>query len=133
MQDVIRFLLDNKVFYLATADGDQPRVRPMGFVMEYKGKLCFSTNNKKDMFKQMKANPRVEISAAASDGQTLRITGSAGFLPSDRDARIKALETMPGLKNMYSADDGIFEIFYIEKALAVFSGRGGEKREVRIP
>jgi uncharacterized pyridoxamine 5'-phosphate oxidase family protein len=132
MQEIIKFLQDNRVFFLATAEGDQPRLRPMGFVMDYQGKLCLGTNNQKDMYKQMKANPKVEISAAAPDGQTLRITGLAGFLPG-RDAREKALEAMPVLKQMYSADDGLFEIFYIEKALAVFSTMRGEKRELRIP
>jgi uncharacterized pyridoxamine 5'-phosphate oxidase family protein len=132
MQEIIQFLLDNKVFFLATADGDQPRLRPMGFAMEYQGKLCLCTNNKKDMFKQMKANPKVEISSTAPDGKTLRITGSVGFL-SDKASREKALEVMPGLKHMYSADDGLFEIFYIEKALAVFSTMQGERKEVRIP
>jgi uncharacterized pyridoxamine 5'-phosphate oxidase family protein len=131
MREVIQFLLDNKVFFLATAEGDQPKVRPLGFVMEYDGKLCFCTNNRKDMFRQMKANPKVEICASAPDGQVLRITGKAGFL-SDRNARVKALELMLMLKGMYSADDGIFEIFCVEKAVAVFDNLQGDKREVRI-
>ncbi|MDR1175883.1 MAG: pyridoxamine 5'-phosphate oxidase family protein [Treponema sp.] len=124
MKEVIRFLNDCKVYYLATLDGDQPRVRPLGFVMEYDGKLSFCTNNKKDMFKQMKLNPRVEISTASSDGKTLRITGTVGFNPS-RAAREKALEIMPLLGNMYSVDDGMFEIFYIDQGSAVITDMTG--------
>jgi uncharacterized pyridoxamine 5'-phosphate oxidase family protein len=131
MEEVIQFLRDNRVFYLATAEGDQPRVRPMGFVMDYKGKLSLCTGNKKDMFKQMKANPKVEISAATADGRILRITGTVGFNPS-RDARVKALEIMPELKNLYTPDDGVFEVFHIEKGAAVFVEISGEKREIGL-
>jgi uncharacterized pyridoxamine 5'-phosphate oxidase family protein len=126
MKEVIQFLNDCKVYYLATLEGDQPRVRPLGFVMEYNGKLSFCTNNKKAMFKQMKLNPKVEISAASADGRTLRITGTVDFNPA-REAKEKALEIMPMLKNMYSVDDGIFEIFYIKKGSAVITSMAGLK------
>ncbi|GHT57408.1 NimC/NimA family protein [Spirochaetia bacterium] len=131
MQEIIKFLQDSKVFFLATADGDQPRVRPMGFVMEYEGKLTFSTNNKKDMYKQMKANPRVEISACSPEGKTLRLTGTVAF-NTGKAAKEKALEVMPGLKRMYSADDDIFTLFYYEKGTAVFSDMQGGKREIKL-
>jgi uncharacterized pyridoxamine 5'-phosphate oxidase family protein len=131
MEEIIKFLQDCKVFFLATAEGDQPRVRPMGFVMNYNGKLSFGTNNKKDMFKQMKANPKIEICASSQDGKWLRIYGSVAFNP-DRAAKEKALEIVPSLKNMYSADDGIFEIFHFEKAVAVFSDMQGGKKEITI-
>jgi uncharacterized pyridoxamine 5'-phosphate oxidase family protein len=130
MEEVIQFLRD-KVFYLATVEGDQPRLRPLGFVMDYKGKLSFCTSNKKEMFKQMRANPKVEIGAATADGKILRITGTVGFNPS-RDARVKALEIMPALKDMYAPDDGVFEIFHIEQGAAVFIEISGEKREISL-
>jgi uncharacterized pyridoxamine 5'-phosphate oxidase family protein len=131
MEDIIQFLQKTQVFYLATVEGNQPRVRPMGFVMNYGGKLSFCTNNKKDMFKQIQANPKIEICAGAPDGKWLRICGTVVFNP-DRAAKEKALEIMPPLKNMYSADDGIFEIFHFEKASAVFSDMQGGKRDVAI-
>ena len=131
MEEVLKFLQDAKTFYLASVEKDQPRVRPMGFVMIYDGKICFSTNNKKEMFKQMKANPKIEICASTPDGKWLRISGGVVF-NSDRAAREKALETMPVLKNMYSAADGIFEIFHFENAHAVFSDMQGGKKEVKI-
>ncbi|MDR2133838.1 MAG: pyridoxamine 5'-phosphate oxidase family protein [Treponema sp.] len=131
MEEVLKFLQENKVFYLATLDGNQPRVRPMGFVMIYEGRLCFCTNNKKEMFKQMKACPRIEICACAPDGRYLRVSGSTAFNPA-RAAKEKALEINPHLKTMYSADDGIFEIFHFEEATAVFADMQGNRREVRI-
>jgi uncharacterized pyridoxamine 5'-phosphate oxidase family protein len=129
MQEVIKFLRDNKVFFLATIDGDQARVRPMGFVMEYQGKLTLCTNNKKPMYQQMKANPRIEISATSADGQTLRVFGKVVFVTS-KDSKEKALEIAPQLKGMYSAEDNTFEIFSFDGATAVFSDMKGGKREL---
>jgi uncharacterized pyridoxamine 5'-phosphate oxidase family protein len=131
MEEIIKFLTDNKVFYLATVDGDQARVRPMGFVMNYEGKLSFCTNNKKDMYRQMKARPNIEICAASPEGKTLRVTGKAVFNPA-REAKVKALEIRPNLKGMYSADDGVFEVFYFESGVATFSDMQGNKREVKL-
>ena len=79
MKEVMDFLKTNKVFYLATTSGDQPHVRPMGFVMEYDGKLAFGTSNQKDMYKQLTANPNVEICCVAANYDTLRICGKAVF------------------------------------------------------
>jgi len=131
MEEVLKFLQDARTFYLATVEKEQPRVRPMGFVMIYEGKLSFTTNNKKDMYRQMKANPKIEICACTSDGKWLRICGNVVFNP-DRAAKEKALEIMPSLKRMYSPDDGIFEIFHFENAHAVFSDMQGGKKEVKI-
>ncbi len=122
---------ENPIFFLATTDGDQPRVRPFGFVMEFEKKLCFGTSNQKDVFKQMKANPKVELSASSTDGRWLRLAGTVSFIP-DKKAKEKALEVMPALKNMYSADDGIFEIFAIENAVATFCSMAGENRKVTL-
>ena len=59
MKEVLDFLNKVGVYYLATEEGDQPRVRPLGFVMEWQGKLTFCTGNKKNMYKQMVNNPKV--------------------------------------------------------------------------
>jgi uncharacterized pyridoxamine 5'-phosphate oxidase family protein len=99
--------------------------------MDYEGKLSLCTNNKKDMWKQMKANPNIEICACLPDGKTLRVSGKAGFNGSAA-ARAKALEINPRLKTMYSVDDGVFEIFHFESGVAVFSDMQGNKREVKL-
>ncbi len=131
MKEILEFLHKAGVFYLATTDGDQPHVRPMGFVMDYNGKLALCTNNKKAMCKQMVANPKVEISCFDGKGKTLRICGKVAFA-TNAATQAKALEIMPALKKIYSVGDGVFEIFYLDEAKAVCAGLGGKPQEVAI-
>ena len=131
MEEVLKLLKESKVFYLATVDGDQPRVRPMGFYMNYKDRLYFSTNNTKEMYKQMIANPKVEFCAMAGP-KTLRISGKVIF-DTDRDAKVKALEASQALQRMYNADDNIFALFYFESAKVTIVQTGNnEKQEFNI-
>jgi uncharacterized pyridoxamine 5'-phosphate oxidase family protein len=123
MEEILKFLQDAKVFYLATAEGDQPRVRPMGFVMVYKNRLYFCTNNTKKMYQQMKANPKVEFCASGEGGKWLRICGKIAF-DNERESKEKALESSPNLQRMYKADDGIFTLFYLENGEATITGMG---------
>ena len=131
MNEVLKFLNDCGVFYVSTIDGNQPRVRPFSFVMEHEGKLCFATSNKKPFYAQLTANPNVEISATTQDARWLRLSGKAVFCTT-REAKAHALEVMPPLKNMYSADDEIFEIFYLENAVANFYSMSGENKTVNL-
>jgi uncharacterized pyridoxamine 5'-phosphate oxidase family protein len=128
MNEVIEFLNDCGVFFLATVDGDQPKVRPYGFVMDYDGKLCLCTNNKKPSYAQMKANPAVEISAT-KDGKWVRLQGNAVFCTTP-ESQAKALEAMPGLARMYAVGDGLFEIFAIENGVADFCSMAGDNHQV---
>ncbi|MDR3348132.1 MAG: pyridoxamine 5'-phosphate oxidase family protein [Acidaminococcales bacterium] len=130
MQEVLKFLAESKVFFLATAEGKQPRVRPLGFFMEYGGKLCFCTSNQKDMYKQMKDSPLVEICATVGR-DVLRVTGKAVFVTSAASKQ-KALEVMPALKAKYAVDDKIFEIFAVEDATATTLGADGSKKTRQI-
>ncbi len=125
MQEVLQFLKDNAPFYVATVDGDKPRVRPFGFVMEHDHKLWFCTNNRKNVYKQLQANPSAEITATAPDKTWLRLRGKAVF-GTTRAIKAKALELAPVLKNMYSVDDNLFELFYLEEAEATFCKLTGE-------
>jgi uncharacterized pyridoxamine 5'-phosphate oxidase family protein len=120
MNEVLEFLTSNPTFYLATIDGDQPRVRPFGAVMKYEDKLYFGTNNTKPVSKQLLANPKVEISTTSPKGEWIRLTGNA-VIDSRREAKAAMLEAVPMLKNMYSSDDDIFEVFYLTDAVAVFN------------
>ncbi|MDR1320634.1 MAG: pyridoxamine 5'-phosphate oxidase family protein [Gracilibacteraceae bacterium] len=131
MKEVLDFLNKNRVYYLATAEGDQPRVRPIGFVMEWGGKLAFCTSNQKAMCKQLAANPKAEIACCDGEGNTLRIYGKAVFVTS-AESQKKALEIMPNLGGMYSVGDGIFEVYCLDEAKAVFSNMKGERREVTL-
>ena len=131
MNEVLKFLTDNPTFYIATVEGDIPKVRPFGFAMEYDGKLCFCTNNRKEIYKQLKANPSFEISTASKDGEWIRLKGKAVFNTS-RQSKEAALAAAPFLSSMYSVDDSIFEIFYIEDGEATFMDMNGGFRAVTL-
>ncbi|VBB06144.1 pyridoxamine 5'-phosphate oxidase [Lucifera butyrica] len=131
MKEVLDFLKENKVFYLATTSGDQPHVRAMGFVMEYNGKLAFCTSNQKDMYQQLTLNPNVEICCVAANYNTLRLCGKAVFCTSAETQR-KALEVMPALGKMYAVGDGKFEIFCLDDAQAVCQTMSGEKKTLAV-
>lgn len=120
MKEVLDFLRSNKVFYLATIDGDQARVRPLGFVMEYGHKIFFGVGNQKKVYQQLKANPKVEISAASPEGRWIRITGQAVF--DERPEIIEAaFKTMPMLKDMYGDPQGPkLAGFYLKEGEAGF-------------
>jgi uncharacterized pyridoxamine 5'-phosphate oxidase family protein len=130
MKEILDFIAECKQFFLATDDGGQPRIRPMGVAFEYKGRLSFCTNNKKKLFAQMKANPKAEVCASNGD-KWVRVTGTVGFTP-EKEAKEKALEAAPMLKNIYKVDDGIFEVFYFENAVAVFEDMQGNKKEIKL-
>lgn len=125
MEKALEFLKQAGVYFLATTEGDQPRVRPIGFVMDYNGKLAFCTGNTKAMYKQLVTNPKVEICAYDGRGNNLRINGKAVFATSEETQK-KALEVMPELSGMYKVGDGVFEIFYLDEAKAVRSTMSGE-------
>lgn len=119
MEKVCKFLKDAKVYYLATADGENPRVRPFGTAHIFEGKLYIQTGKKKEVSKQIKTNPNVEICAMLG-GDWLRLSGK--LVEDDRrEARVSMLEAYPELKAMYDPDDGNTKVFYFEHAKAVFS------------
>ncbi len=119
MNRVEQFLKDAGTYYLATLDGDQPRVRPFGTINLFEGKLYIQTGKVKDVSKQIHANPKVEI-CACKGGEWLRV---AAELVEDerREAKQSMLDAYPSLQQMYSADDGNTEVFYLRNAKATFS------------
>ncbi len=120
MKKALEFLQESGTFYLATTEGDQPRVRPFGAVFEYEGKLYIVTNNTKNCFKQMLQNPKVEISSMNKKGQWIRVTGEVAN--DDRhEVKEAALNAVPMLKSMYSVDDEIFTALYFTKGTATIS------------
>lgn len=131
MQQVLDFLSKAGTFFLATTEGDQPHVRPIGFVMDCGGKLTFMTDNRKRMCAQLSANPKVEICCYDGQGNTLRICGKAVFATSN-EAQQKALEVMPALAGGYAVGDGVFEIYYLDDAKAVCTSMSGETQELPV-
>ena len=119
IERVCKFLSEAGTYYLATVEGDQPRVRPFGTVLLSGGRLYIETGKVKAVSKQIAANPKVEI-CAFKDGKWLRV---AGELVNDdsRDVKVAMLEAMPSLKGMYSPDDGNMQMLYFRNATATFS------------
>ena len=118
IEKVYQFLDEAGTYYLATMDGDQPRVRPFGTILMMGGKLYIQTGKVKDVSKQLAANPKAEI-CAFKDGKWLRV---ACELVNDdsHDVKVAMLEKMPSLKDMYSADDDNMQMLYFSKAKATF-------------
>jgi uncharacterized pyridoxamine 5'-phosphate oxidase family protein len=120
MNKTLEFLRESGTFYLATGEGDQPRVRPFGAVFEYEGKLYIATNNTKKCFKQMLENPKIEMCGMDKKGQWIRVTGEVAN-DNRREVKEFVLEAVPSLKSMYSVDDGIFDVLYFTKGTATIS------------
>ena len=119
IEKVCTFLKEAGTYYLATVEGDQPRVRPFGTAHIFEGKLYFQTGLIKPVAKQLAANPKVEI-CAFEKGVWVRVEGEAVL-----DERIEAQESMlaayPSLGNMYKAGDGNTAVYYLKNAKATFS------------
>ena len=130
MQEVYDFLKECGVYYLATVEGDQPRVRPFGTVDIFEGRLYIQMGKIKNVSKQIQKNPKVEI-CGFKGGVWLRVAGRLV-----RDERVEAKEHMldsyPNLKGMYSATDDNTEVLYFEDAVATFSSFTSEPRAVRF-
>ncbi|HNX62326.1 MAG TPA: pyridoxamine 5'-phosphate oxidase family protein [Candidatus Limiplasma sp.] len=131
MDEIVTYLKQCGAFYLATVEGDQPRVRPFGAVCTFEGKLYICTNNQKRVYAQMLSNPKVEISAMAQGGW-LRLEAEA--IPDHRrEARVAMLkDNADSLSGMYTADDNLFEVLYLKNAVASLNTFGKEPRIIRF-
>ena len=119
MSKINDFLNEAGVFFLATVDGDQPKLRPLGLHMEADGKILFGIGDFKDVYRQLSANPKTEIVAAKSNGHWLRYTGTAVFETDPKYAEA-ALEASPNLKKIYNDETGNkMMMFHLENATAV--------------
>lgn len=119
MREVYDFLKQCGTYYLATVDGDQPRVRPFGTVDIFEDRLYIQTGKSKDVSRQIQANPKVELCAFAG-GKWLRVAGK--LVRDDRvEAKRHMLDSYPQLKAMYSAEDDNTEVLYFTDATATFS------------
>jgi len=130
VNEVYEFLKKCGTYYLATVEGDQPRVRAFGTIDLFEGKLYIQTGKVKEVSKQMMANPKIEI--CAFDGNTwLRLAAKA--VEDDRyEARKHMLEAYPSLQKMYQPDDGNTQVFALEDCKAVFSSFTEEPRTVEF-
>ena len=119
MEEVQKFLKEAGVYYLATMDGNQPRVRPFGTAEIFDNHLYIQTGKKKDVYKQIEINPNVEI-CAFKDGKWIRVTGK--LVLDDRiEAKKDMLDKNPTLRGMYDENDDNTAVLYFESAKAVIS------------
>ena len=119
MEKICQFLKDAGTYYLATAEGDQPRVRPFGTAHIFEGKLYIQTGKVKPVAKQILANPKVEL-CAFKDGVWLRVAGELAL--DDRlEAKKSMLDAYPELRGMYDENDGNTAVFYFQDATATIA------------
>ena len=130
MQKVLDFLKKAGTYYLATVDGDQPRVRPFGTINLFDGKLYIQTGKRKDVAKQIAANPKIEISACCEDAW-IRI--QATLVEDNRNAAQESmLDAYPSLRSMYSVNDGNTVVYYLEDATASFYSFGKDPETIKF-
>lgn len=130
IEKVTQFLKDAETYYLATVEGDQPRVRPFGTAHLYEGKLYIQTGKVKDVSKQLMANPKVEICAFKGE-EWIRVAGE--LVEDDRvEARQSMLDAYPSLQKMYAADDGNTQVFYFKNATATISALTHEPEVIKF-
>ncbi len=130
MQEVYDFLKKCGTYYLATVEGDQPRVRPFGTVAIFDGRLYIQTGKIKPVSHQLHANPKAEICAFA-DGQWIRVSGK--LIADERvEAKKHMLDEYPNLRGMYDENDDNTEVFYFEDAVAIISSFGAAPKEIRF-
>ena len=119
MQRVYDFLKKAETYYLATIDGDRPRVRPFGTIHAFEGRLYIQTGKAKPVSRQIAANPKVEL-CAFRDGTWLRV--ACELVEDDRaEARKAMLDAYPDLRAMYDENDGNTQVFYMQNATATIS------------
>ena len=130
MKGVHDFLKKAEVYYLATVEGEQPRVRPFGTVNEFEGKLYMQTGKIKPTSRQIAANNKVEICAFCG-GEWIRV--ACELIEDDRiEAKKSMLDAYPNLRGMYNESDGNTQVFYMKNATATFSAFGKEPEFVKF-
>lgn len=130
MKRVLDFLKSAEVYYLATMDGDQPRVRPFGTIHEFEGKLYIQTGKVKPVSHQIAENPKVEI-CAFSGGAWVRV--ACELVEDDRvEAKKSMLDAYPMLRGMYNENDGNTQVFYLKNSAATFSSFGKPSETVEF-
>lgn len=130
MEKICQFLKDAGVYYLATVEGDQPRVRPFGTAHIFEGKLYIQTGKVKDVSKQLIVNSKAEI-CAFKDGTWVRIAGE--LVEDDRiEAKKSMLDAYPNLRGMYDENDDNTQVLYFKSGVATFSSFGAPSEVVEF-
>jgi uncharacterized pyridoxamine 5'-phosphate oxidase family protein len=131
LKEVRDFIQGCGRYYLATVEGDQPRVRAFGTFEIFEGRLYIQTGKIKNVSKQLSANPKIEICAADTKGQWIRVQAVA-VEDDRREAKQFLLDAYPMLKDRYSADDDNTQVWYLKDAVAKISSITGEERVIAL-
>ena len=130
MERICNFLKEAGVYYLATVEGDQPRVRPFGTAHIFEGKLYIQTGKVKPVSKQLAANPKAEICAFKA-GTYLRIAGE--LVNDDRiEAKKSMLDAYENLRSMYNENDDNTQVLYFKNGIATFSSFSAPDKEIEF-
>jgi len=131
MNEVLNYLKSCGTFYIATVEEDQPRVRPFGAVCAFEGKLYIVTNNQKKVYAQMQDNAKIEICGMSKE-TWIRIEGKA-IHDSRREARVAMMnDNKASLSSMYTVDDNVMEVLYLEDVTATIYSFAGEPKVINF-
>ena len=130
MEEVYNFLKACGTYYLATAENNQPKVRPFGTVDMFGGHLYIQTGKSKEVFKQIENNPYVEI-CGFIDGKWIRVSGK--LINDDSiDAKKHMLDNYPSLRGMYNENDDNTAVLYFESGVATISSFIDEQKVIKF-
>jgi uncharacterized pyridoxamine 5'-phosphate oxidase family protein len=130
IDEVFAFLSENVPVYLATVEGDEARVRPVGFVAIHEGKLLFATRRESNLYRQLQDNPSIEISTTNKDREWVRIKAVAELI-TDNATKRKLLDARPALKRLSAEPDGL-GAYYAADAIATFCSMTDAPRVVKL-
>lgn len=117
MNNIVNELKKTGVFYIATIDNNKPRVRPFSSVTEFEGNIYLCTGNQKEIYKQIKLNPNIELCGMYDGGTWLRV--SAECVEDNRLEVQKAMLSDPtGPSQLYSPGDGRFVTYRLKNVVA---------------
>jgi Uncharacterized conserved protein len=131
IQEVYDFLKKSNPYYLATVEGDQPRVRPFGTIAIFEGKLYIQTGKSKKVFRQIMANSKIEICAFNGTDKWIRVQAKA-IADNRREAKQFMLDAYPDLKAMYSADDDNTQVLYLKDVTVTIDSFTGESKVMQF-
>lgn len=129
MDEVYKFLKALPTFYLATVEGDQPRVRPFGAIIQLEGRLWLVTSSKKPVCQQLVQNPKAELSGTDANGNWIRVQTTL-LAEDNRAAKEQLLEAYPTLKAVYAPDDDHMTMLYFKDTTATFCSFTSQPRAV---
>jgi len=130
MDKILSFLKENQPFYFATVEDNKPRVRPFGFVMEWEGRLYFGMGKHKASYKQLLANPNVEVCTTSANNEWIRVKGTA-VLDDSQAALDQAFATSPFLTQIYNQETGLtMGLCYLENIEAEIDDMKGHFEKI---